>query len=295
MDLQGLNIFVQVAELGSFTKAGERLGFSQPTISFQIKQLEKELGVQLFDRIGHTIKITDAGRHALNYAQKICNMSDEMLMGRAGGGRVSGVVRLAMADSLCAPMIENWFVKFKSDYPNIDLNIKTAGTGDLFQMIDRNDTDIVCTLDSHIYDTNYVIISEEKIGVHFIASKDSPLAKYDSVKIEDIVNMPFLLTEKGMSYRRILDEELAKKSLEIKPSLEISSADIICRLVAQNAGLSFLPDYVTEKSVQKGEIVRLPVENMEINVWKQLIHHKDKWISEAMQIVIDRLADRTVL
>lgn len=295
MDLQGLNIFVQVAELGSFTKAGERLGFSQPTISFQIKQLEKELGVQLFDRIGHTIKITDAGRHALNYAQKICNMSDEMLMGRADGGRVSGVVRLAMADSLCAPMIENWFVKFKSDYPNIDLNIKTAGTGDLFQMIDRNDTDIVCTLDSHIYDTNYVIISEEKIGVHFIASKDSPLAKYDSVKIEDIVNMPFLLTEKGMSYRRILDEELAKKSLEIKPALEISSADIICRLVAQNAGLSFLPDYVTEKSVQKGDIVRMPVENMEINVWKQLIHHKDKWISEAMQIVIDRLADRTVL
>ena len=295
MDLQGLNIFVQVAELGSFTKAGERLGFSQPTISFQIKQLEKELGVQLFDRIGHTIKITDAGRHALNYAQKICNMSNEMLMGRTDGGSISGVVRLAMADSLCAPMIENWFVKFKHDYPNIDLNIKTAGTGDLFQMIDRNDTDIVCTLDSHIYDTNYIIISEEKIGVHFIASKNSYLAKCETVKIEDIVKMPFLLTEKGMSYRRILDEELAKKSLEIKPALEISSADIICRLVAQNAGLSFLPDYVTEKSVQKGEIVRLPVEDININVWKQLIHHKDKWISEAMQIVIDRLADRTVL
>ena len=295
MDLQGLNIFVQVAELGSFTKAGERLGFSQATISFQTKQLEKELGVQLFDRIGHTIKITDAGRHALNYAQKICNMSNEMLMGRTDGGSISGVVRLAMADSLCAPMIENWFVKFKHDYPNIDLNIKTAGTGDLFQMIDRNDTDIVCTLDSHIYDTNYIIISEEKIGVHFIASKNSYLAKCETVKIEDIVKMPFLLTEKGMSYRRILDEELAKKSLEIKPALEISSADIICRLVAQNAGLSFLPDYVTEKSVQKGEIVRLPVEDININVWKQLIHHKDKWISEAMQIVIDRLADRTVL
>ena len=69
MDLQSLNIFVQVAELNSFTKAAEVLGYSQPTVSFQIKQLEKELGVQLFDRIGHTISLTDAGRAALGYAQ----------------------------------------------------------------------------------------------------------------------------------------------------------------------------------------------------------------------------------
>ena len=71
MDLQGLNIFVQVAELNSFTKAGELLGYSQPTVSFQIKQLEKELGVQLFDRIGHTINLTDAGREVLKYGMTI--------------------------------------------------------------------------------------------------------------------------------------------------------------------------------------------------------------------------------
>ena len=82
MDLQGLKIFIHVAELNSFTKAGEKLGFSQPTVSFQIKQLEAELGVQLFDRIGHTIKLTDAGRDALDYAHKICNMSEEMIAGK---------------------------------------------------------------------------------------------------------------------------------------------------------------------------------------------------------------------
>ena len=65
MDLQGLNIFIQVAELNSFTKAGEMLGYSQPTVSFQIKQLEAELGVKLFDRIGHTVSLTDEGRSAL--------------------------------------------------------------------------------------------------------------------------------------------------------------------------------------------------------------------------------------
>jgi DNA-binding transcriptional LysR family regulator len=81
MDIRALNIFMEVAELGSFTKAGEKLGYSQPTISFQIKQLEKEIGVSLFDRIGHTISLTDAGRDALGYAQNICHLSQEMILG----------------------------------------------------------------------------------------------------------------------------------------------------------------------------------------------------------------------
>ena len=128
MDLQSLNIFIQVAELNSFTKAGEKLGFSQPTISFQIKQLEKELGLQLFDRIGHTIKLTDAGREALNYAQKIYHITQEMMdTGDDENNEISGMVRLAMADSLCTPLIANWYADFKTKYPNIALNIKTAG------------------------------------------------------------------------------------------------------------------------------------------------------------------------
>ena len=113
MDLQSLNIFIQVAELNSFTRAGEKLGYSQPTVSFQIKQLEKELGVSLFDRIGHTVSLTDAGRDALAYAQRICHMSEEMVLGVSRRQEVHGIVRLAMADSLCTPMIAGKFAKFR--------------------------------------------------------------------------------------------------------------------------------------------------------------------------------------
>ena len=65
MDLKTLNTFIQAAEMHSFTRAGEKLGYSQPTVSFQIRQLEKELGVQLFERIGHTVNLTDEGQDAL--------------------------------------------------------------------------------------------------------------------------------------------------------------------------------------------------------------------------------------
>lgn len=68
MDIKALNTFIHVAELGSFSRAGERLGYSQPTVSVQIRQLEQALGVRLLDRVGHTVRLTEDGKRALAYA-----------------------------------------------------------------------------------------------------------------------------------------------------------------------------------------------------------------------------------
>lgn len=290
MDLQCLNIFIQVAELNSFTRAGEKLGYSQPTVSFQIKQLEKELGVPLFDRIGHTVSLTDAGKDALSYAQRICHMSEEMLLGANRRYEVSGTVRIAMADSLCTPMIGKKFAEFKKAYSNVSLKVMTAGTDELLRLLDRNEADVVCTMDNHIYNTAYVIANEEKIGVHFVASADHNLAKQKTVTIQDLMKQPFLLTEKGMSYRRMMDENFARNSIEIQPVLEMGSADLLCRLVEDGVGISFLPDYVTEIAVQAGRIVRLSVEDFEVELWKQLIYRSDKWVSRPMQAIMDYLS-----
>ena len=290
MDFKSLNTFIQVAELNSFTKAGEKLGYSQPTVSFQIKQLEQELGIQLFERIGHTITLTDSGRQALSYAQEICRMSDKMISSKMVDTTPKGNINLAMADSLCTPMIINNFNKFREMYPQISLNIKTAGTDELFRLLDHNEADIVCTLDNHIYSTNYIISNEEKVDIHFICSADNPLANNTTLTVNDLLNEPFLLTEKGMSYRRLLDENMAKNSIEIKPVLEIGSADLICKLIKDNMGISFLPDYVTKSAVEKGDIVKLNVADFNVELWKQLLYHRDKWVSQQMQAVIDYLS-----
>lgn len=291
MDLRSLNTFIQVAELNSFTRAGERLGYSQPTISLQIKQLEGELGVQLFDRIGHTVSLTDDGREALSYAQRICRLSQEMASGTNKQYEPNGVIHLAMADSLCTPLVIKEFGRFRTLYPNVSLKVTTAGTGELFRLLDHNEADLVCTLDSHIYNTTYIISNEEKIGVHFVASVDNPLVQRPELKIQDILTQPFMLTEKGMSYRRLLDERLAQNSMEIHPVLEFGSADLICRLVAENRGISFLPDYVTDTAVREGKLVRLPVKDFEVELWKQLLYHRDKWMSLQMQAVINYLSE----
>ena len=290
MDLRNLNTFIQVAELGSFTKAGDKLGYSQPTVSFQIKQLEKELGTSLFDRIGHTVSLTDAGRDALRYAQHICHLSQEMLLDTAGNREPAGILRLGMPDSLCEPLIAGHFHAFRNHYPQISLQIFTGDTEHLLMFLDHNEADLILTMDDHLYNPNYVIVDEEPIDVHFVVSPENLLVRKDSVTIEELLQHPFLLTERGMSYRRLLDERLARSSMEIQPVLETGRADLICALAEENAGIGFLPDYVTADSVRKGKLVQLHVQDFRVVVWKQLLYRREKWVSLPMQAMIDHIS-----
>jgi len=292
MDLRGLQIFIEVAEQKSFTRAGEQLGYSQPTVSFQIRQLEQELGVPLFDRIGHTVSLTDAGREALAYAQKICNLSREMTLGTRQDREISGVIRIGMAGSLCDPLIARKFADFREKYPQIQLQILDAGTGELMRMLDHNEVDLICTLDSRVWDISYIHADEEPVGTHFVIAGDDPLAHQKDIPVEALMKQPFLLTEKGMSYRRLMEEKLAEKNLQVQPVLETARADILCDLVSQNMGISFLPDYVTAAGAAAGKLKRLDVADFQITVWKQLLYRRDKWLSPQMKAMIDYLSQR---
>ena len=114
-----------------------------------------------------------------------------------------------------------------------------------------------------------------------------PQLSEQRLSVTDLLSQPFLLTEKGMSYRRILDEALASRSMEIVPVLETGNAAQICQLVAENLGISFLPEYTVRHELQKGRIQCLSVTDFTADVWKQLLYHRDKWLSPAMQVVID--------
>ncbi len=289
MDMKNLKTFIQVAELASFTKAAQQLGFSQSTISFQIKQLEEELGVRLFERIHHTVNLTQQGREVLRYAHEMERMTQNLSRDLRADKGISGHIRLAMADSL-AILLGDSLCAFRRDYPGITLKIITAGTEEMIRLLNHNEADLVFTLDSHIYNAEYVIIREDRIGTHFVAAADSPLAREKDLPVERLLRQPLLLTEKGMSYRRLMDEWLAARSLEAVPTVETGNTELICRLVAQGGGCSFLPDYTTEPFVAAGKLARLDVEGFGIDIWKQLFYHRDKWISPQMRVVMDYCA-----
>lgn len=290
MDLKTLTTFLHVAELGSFTKAGVALGCSQSTISFQIRQLEEELEFPLFERINRTVVLTDKGREVLGYAQQIQKLTAQLKQDLRSESSRSVRIRVAMSDSLCNSLLEENFHRFLHAHPEISLKIVAAGTEEMFRLLDHNEVDAILTLESHIYNTEYVIVREEKVEHHFVAAPSSPLA--GPLPLQELVKQPFILTEKGMSYRRLLDEQLAQRSLEINPVLEIGNPHLICELVQQGVGISFLPDFVTDKALRAGTLVYLDVPEIQVNIWKQLLHHRDKWFSPQLDSVLQFCVER---
>lgn len=286
MEIRNLITFLHVAEMNSFTKAALLLGYSQSTVSFQIKQLETELDCLLFERINHTITLTDVGRDLLVYAQKVCHLMDEFRQ-NMNSASLKGFIHIVTPDSVCEDMLLTNYLDFHSHYPGVDLKFTNADTGTMFDMLDRNEADVIMTLDNHVYSNDYVIAKEEPVAMHFVANAASEFAGEKAISVRDIVKEPLILTEKGMGYRRILDKELAKHSIEIVPVLEVGRTDIITRLLEQNHGISFLPDFVTRRKVQEGVLVYLDVCDVETDIWKQLIYHRNKWISNCLHTFLE--------
>ena len=287
MELRNLITFIHVAELGSFTKAAEQLGYSQSTISFQIKQLEDELGCLLFERINHTITLTERGHELVSYAHQVRALTEDFKENLSKKEEPDGYIHIVTPDSVCEEMISAHYKDFHKKYPSIVIRFSTGDTSDMLNMIDHNEADVIITLDHRLFNKDYVIAKEQQLPMHFVAASTSKYANAKGLSIKDIATEPFVLTEYGQGYRRVFDRELAKRSIEITPVLEIGRTDIITSVLVENDMISFLPDFVTDELITDGKLCHLDVVDMNIDIWKQLIYHKNKWLSKSMKTFIE--------
>ena len=291
MQLRNLITFIHVAELGSFTKAADQLGYTQSTVSFQIKQLEEELDCLLFERINHTITLTECGQDLVYYAHQIRALTDEFKEKHSKEDQLAGHIRIVTPDSVCEDMVNSHYIDFHSKYPLISIQFATGDTAMLLDMLDHNEADIIITLDQHCYNKDYVIAKEEQLSMHFVTNVASKFAGKQGLSIRDISGEPFVLTEHGQGYRRVLDRELAKKHMEITPVLEIGRTDMITSILTQSNMISFLPDFATKHLVDAGVLRYLDICDVDVEIWKQLIYHKNKWLSKSLKTVIDYIKE----
>lgn len=291
MELRNLITFTHVAELGSFTRAAEYLGYSQSTVSFQIKQLEDELDCLLFERINHTITLTERGRELVDYAHNVRVLTDEFLE-TLTSGEVSGHIHIVTPDSVCDDMITDNYIDFHERYPAVSICFSTGDSAVMLDMLDHNEADLIITLDRRIYNKDYVIAAEEPLPMHFVARANSEFANKKKLSVRDIASEPFVLTEYGQGYRRVFDRELEKMSIEIHPVLEIGRTDLITKMVAQTNMISFLPDFVTKELIDAGKLCYLDVCDMKTDIWKQLIYHKNKWLSKSLKTFIGYVKEK---
>ncbi len=287
MEIRNLRTFLQVAERKSFTKAAEALSYTQSTVSMQIKQLEDELGAPIFERINHRTELTERGELLMKHARQIINIIEEISVGNADTDDCQGVVRFAMAPSVCNLMMGKTYMAFHKKYPGVNVKIVEGETHHMLSMLDRGDVDLVFVVDRHVYNKEYVVASKRKVEMNFVAGRDFELCGKDNLSIADIVKHPFILTEKHLSYRKLFDERLSELSLEVNPIVEMGDTSLILELIELGAGISYLPDYVTKKAYSEGKITYLDVKCFDIDVWRQLLYRKNKWVFPAMKRVAE--------
>ena len=162
----------------------------------------------------------------------------------------------------------------------------TATADGMQQMLATNQVDLSYTLDQPLLQPNIVLAADVPEPVCFIAPVGHPLAEQENVTLEELTKQEFLLTERGMSYRDALDQRLAARGLSVHPYLELGSAALLCQMVEQGMGLSFLPEYIVRPALAAGRLVRLNVPDCAVEMHRQLFHHRDKWVTPQMKTFI---------
>ena len=295
MDIRTLNTFVRAVELGSFTKAAEELNYVQSTVTMQIQQLEKELGYPLFDRIGNKLSVTVPGMEFLHYAYEILHTvkKAEMLGKRAED--IHGVLRLGVSESILIGTLMELLPAFKTRYPHLDLRIKTGHTTELLEQLKQNQLDMLYLSANRNTDPDFSCHHLHKEHLVFISGPEHPLAARQNISFSELMQYPFLVTEReGICHGR-LKELSAQYQTGINTSIEIDNIAVITELVARGMGIAFLPEYAIQKHIAERRLLKLDVVIPEQIYYSQVLCHKSKWMSPFMTGLLEQIKSARAL
>ena len=283
MEFRELSTFLQVAKLQSFSKAAKVLGYSQAAVTIQIKQLEQELGVHLFDRIGKQTSLTHQGSvfydHAASIMRDIAQAKDAV----SHPQKLNGHLCIGTIESICASLFPSLLTEYHKLHPEVNISIRTDSPDQLLEQINGNQLDLVYFMDKRVYDVKWEKVLEEPEEIVFAATADHPLAqRSEPLSLDDVLSYPMVVSEKNASYRLILEQYLAAMGKSLQPYLEIGNTDFILQFLKQNTGITFLPRFTVEKAVSEGYLRILSVKKFSIRTWRQILYHKDKWVTREM-------------
>ncbi len=287
MELREINTFITITQVGSFTKAAAKLGYTQAAVTVQMSNLEKELNTKLFDRIGKGIKLTNQGEIFNQHAIRILNEVTEATEAVTCNKNLTGTLLIGAVDSVCSRFLSKILQKFNEQYPNVTVTIFTETPAVLFEKLLQNDFDILYILDEKVTDNKFTSVLEIEEEVVFTCGKNHRLASSSNIEMSELLESPFVLTESDASYRKVLDKCLGKNDIEIEPIIQTKNTELICQILENNLGVSVLPKFVIERYLNEGKLTILDVEVCNIPVYRQVIHHKNKWVTREMKAFID--------
>ncbi len=293
MEIRNVKSFQKICELGSFSMAADELGYSQSTVTMQIKQLEHELKVRLFDRIGRTVRLTDDGRLFLTYANAMITAAENAKEALKHQQAPKGELRLGILESLCTSYLPDILKECHFLYPEVSTVIRTGTFYELSLLLNTNAIDLLWTFDSEILTEEWQKVYSYYDDICIISSMDHPLSHQAGLTLSDLAAETFLLTEANCSYRALFEKQLYGYTAHPDIFLEIGNTDIIKKFVSAGLGISVLPRFTVTQELEEGRLIQLTISDFEQKMQGQIFYHKSKWVTPAMKEFI-RLAKKYV-
>lgn len=281
MELRHLNTFKAIVDSGGFKKAAGELGYAQSSVTGHIKELEKELGYPLFDRLGKRITLTQPGKNFLPYALEIINLYSRSKEAVKEADEPSGDLVIGASESIMIYWLPNIIMDFMKVYPKINLILKSLNYDNLSQQLRKGDIDVAILVETSNWTSDELTI--QKI-------KDEKLSLCaPSIKTANHIPETMLVTEYSCSWRPIMEDYLKITDQTSMKKIELPGIEAIKKCVLCGLGSSFLPYFTIKNEIEKKELIEIRTDIQEKNVSIYTAFHKDKYLSTNIEVLLSKL------
>jgi DNA-binding transcriptional LysR family regulator len=292
MELRQLEIFRILAHELNFTRAAERAHCVQSNVSIQIRAMESELGIQLFERLGQHVKLTAHGERLRPYAERILRLLEEACTVTRDGNNPAGPLLIGSPESVLTYRLPPVLQAFRAKFPEVELAFRAVGGTELVPQLEHGQLDMGLVIDDKLKGPNLEVESLCTETLTLLAHPQHPLLSRRAISAEDLREEAFLLTDAGCAYRSKLERALAAAHVRPKAVMEFTSVETIKQCAALGMGIACLPTIVAGSEIATGKLAGLPWSGDDLSMTTLAVWHKDKWHSPAMKAFLSLLRKR---
>ncbi len=261
--LRQLKVFRRVAQLGSFTKASKELHLSQPAVSIQVKRLEEQVGLPLFETIGKKVYLTEAGQDVYDCGGQIEEiMEDTLNRIDALKGKTKGKVKLSVATTASYFVID-MLSEFSKLYPDIRISLDVTNRSKLLKQLDTNETDLVIMGEPPL-NPNLNSIAFKENPLVLVANEHHPWIARKKIPFSELANAVFVSREQGSGTRAAIERKFDELGIPFKTSMETSSNGAIKQAVISGLGLGIASLHTLALELESNKLFVLDVDEFPI-------------------------------
>lgn len=284
MDIRHFKTFKSIIEEGNFSNAAMKLGYTQSTVTSQIQQLEQELSIKLFEKIGRNMVLTTLGKELIPYANELLDTVKKIESIGKSGDKITGELKIAVAESLMSYKLQNVLSLFKEKAPNVKLSIISLNCFVIKNILSKGDVDIGLMYDVGGQNDSLTTIPLADFSLALVCSPLLEQNKLDLCKPNQEIGTSLIINEAESIYRKILESYFHDNNILLNNTIELWSIEAIKKCVASNLGISFLPRFTVEEELENGKLKELRVGCSDTTITAICAYHKNKWINPAMSL-----------